>query len=183
MGKRKAKEKPGDIEEKGDAEEVEAVLTTPRAGRKAKKQKTPGPGRPSKLSTPVKTMSPGRRGKYDRERQAACGEQDSTPKKQVPSNQPGRSVIIGRPPLFGTAMSPNSLNQRSNFAKQKIKTSLIRSRISNQFWQSKKQSHRNQEEEEEDECISFDEEGNLIDEENDDAGTSDEVNQHSLFWF
>ena len=59
MGKRKAKEKPGDIEEKGDAEEVEAVLTTPRSGRKAKKQKTPGPGRPSKLSTPVKTMSPG----------------------------------------------------------------------------------------------------------------------------
>ena len=177
MGKRKAKEKPGDIEEKGDAEEVEAVLTTPRAERKAKKQKTPGPGRPSKLSTPVKTMSPGRRGKYDRERQAACRDQDSTPKKQVPSNQPGRSGIVGRPPLFGTAMSPNSLNQRSNFAKKKIKTSLVRSRISTQFWQSKKQSRRNQEEEEEDECIGFDEEGNLIDEENDDAGNSDEANQ------
>ena len=39
MGKRKAKEKPGDIEEKGDAEEVEAVLTTPRAGRNRRLQR------------------------------------------------------------------------------------------------------------------------------------------------
>ena len=99
---------------------------TPKAqrGRKRKKSGTPGSGRPSLLSTPVKVMPLERKQKYDRQRKAKARGQMSTPCKRVVSTY--TRLSRGRPPLFGVAMSPKALKERKCVLKHKRKISQIR---------------------------------------------------------
>ena len=85
--------------------------------------------------------------------------QDRTPRKIIQSGDPTTPGLVGRPPLFGSALSPNSLVKRSNIGSKKRKISKMRSEVSKNYWQS---ARRSQEEENDDDLIDVDEDGRII---------------------
>ena len=85
--------------------------------------------------------------------------QDRTPRKIIQSGDPTTPGLVGRPPLFGSALSPNSLVKRSNIGRKKRKISKMRSEVSKNYWQS---ARRSKEDENDDESIDFEEDGRII---------------------
>ena len=146
------------------------IVQTPKVGRGRRKRRkiaTPGSsgGRPSKLSTPVKTMSDERKRKYDRERQAHIRNQLTTPTKKVQAAEISQSSgSRGRPSIFGVAMSPRSLNKRRISLEKKKKISNIRRMAVNKRWGKADSSS---------DGFEFDDEGHVIENNNIENETSE----------